>query len=441
MADETKVKANMKRSASQVQEYVKRVRKEIFAATVDVERMNESLARKSAHQVYISAPSREDLPASTDEDSHEALVARAVATARAAGTVGYLARCNPHPRDALVTFTEDTHKYTYRGKPVGISTTAFIDIFIPEFTADIISFSMVCKESFPTDVKYSVYHEMPHLMRAVRKRRFDEAAQIVREKWESDRQNASAKGTHVHGVLERHVNCKVFFTEYLKGAEDKTFEDKAKQDADIDGDKPIEISDLLQEVHPQRKFTYSTGIVDYCRQELYQFLRYHEYRARLGYVDYRTEWRIVADKYDLAGSIDLVQTCTDASLNDPENNREALRTGRKIIHLVDYKISSKVGNPAFNGAMAIGPMFHWDASKKTLYSMQLGIYRFILESVYRYHVASMQIVAFHNELSDYVMIPVTIERTLVHRLMQIRGEMVTRNLSVVDMRNRVVHYR
>ena len=103
-----------------------------------------------------------------------------------------------------------------------------------------------------------------------------------------------------------------------------------------------------------------------------------------GFVPYRTEWLVYDEENKIAGSIDFV-------LMDAH--------GRIII--VDWKRSKaiKMSNEYEKGLNCFS---HLDNCNFWHYSLQLNIYRHILETKYKMHVVGMYIVVLHPENPYYL---------------------------------------
>ena len=66
-----------------------------------------------------------------------------------------LAVKNAHPRDALISFEEETHTYTIKGEKEGwISCTGFIHGFFEEFNADVVISKMMASSKWPENKYY-----------------------------------------------------------------------------------------------------------------------------------------------------------------------------------------------------------------------------------------------------------------------------------------------
>jgi len=106
-------------------------------------------------------------------------------------------------------------------------------------------------------------------------------------------------------------------------------------------------------------------------------------QANPRYQPYRTEWIIYDEQVKVAGTIDFV-------LADEKGN----------LVLLDWKRSKEIkrGNPYQKG---FPPIAHLDDCNFNHYSLQLNIYRHILEERYKRNILAMFIVVFHPDQEDY----------------------------------------
>lgn len=102
-------------------------------------------------------------------------------------------------------------------------------------------------------------------------------------------------------------------------------------------------------------------------------------------VPYRTEWSVYTDKYKLAGQIDMAYY-----------NKET-----DSLELYDWKRSKKIEktNRWRNGK---GPVSHLPDSNFWHYSLQLNVYKFILETEYGMKVTGMYLVFLHPNQDTYI---------------------------------------
>lgn len=165
---------------------------------------------------------------------------------RSAAVATALAQCNPHARDARITFDEPAHLYFIDGIQVGVSVTGVLKSVEPDpFDAPVVA-ARIAKAR----------NVRPRYLRPDGTRM---SVQEICDSWES----ANKLGTDLHATIERYLNG-------------------VNVDAVAADPK-----------HPNY-------------QPFHQFLVWLQaFRAR-GYEPYRTEWIIFDALSDVAGSIDCV---------------------------------------------------------------------------------------------------------------------------------------
>ena len=102
-----------------------------------------------------------------------------------------------------------------------------------------------------------------------------------------------------------------------------------------------------------------------------------EYAEKNGLIPFRTEWLVFDDEHRLSGSIDMVYKKPDGTL--------AIYDWKRIEE-------AKTMNKFQSG---IGPVSHLPDTNYWHYSLQLNIYRYILEKNYGYKVSDLALVILH----------------------------------------------
>jgi hypothetical protein len=236
-----------------------------------------------------------------------------------------LAVVNAHPRDARISFEEETHKYTIDGVRDGwISCTGFIHGFFQEFDPDAVIKKMMSSRNWPSS-KY-----------------FGMTAEAIKKQWSDSGTEASALGTRMHLDIERYNN--------------------AEPVGNLAGD----------EYEP-------------CLGTEWDYFLNYEKRHRLvrGFVPYRTEWLVFKEDIKLAGSIDMIYLKPDGTLA-----------------IYDWKRAKemKYENSYQSG---LAPLDHLPDTNYWHYSLQLNIYRRILEEFYGVVVSELALVVLHPNNDDY----------------------------------------
>jgi len=122
-------------------------------------------------------------------------------------------------------------------------------------------------------------------------------------------------------------------------------------------------------------------------KEIGMFEKFHsDYIGKLGYKPYRTEWYIYNEEDKIAGSIDMV------FLRDPQNtDRVSIFDWKRIIALKEKNPYQK----------AFKPIDYLDDCNFNIYSLQLNMYKYILETYYNKTVEEMKLVIIHPDNDEY----------------------------------------
>lgn len=108
-----------------------------------------------------------------------------------------------------------------------------------------------------------------------------------------------------------------------------------------------------------------------------------------GWVPYRAEWRIFDEDYYIAGSMDMIFT----------DNK-----GKFAIY--DWKRSKEIQMRNMYGGKAKSPIRHMDDCNYIHYSLQLNLYKYILESKYGMTIDHMALVIMHPNHETFKLIPI-----------------------------------
>jgi len=108
------------------------------------------------------------------------------------------------------------------------------------------------------------------------------------------------------------------------------------------------------------------------------FLRWDKETDKM-WTPYRTEWKVYHSRFKLAGTVDAVFQKPDGSFL-----------------LVDWKRSKKIkkDNP---WQKCFAPLGHLPDCNFSKYSLQVNVYKFILESEYSLSISQMSVVGLHPE--------------------------------------------
>lgn len=108
-----------------------------------------------------------------------------------------------------------------------------------------------------------------------------------------------------------------------------------------------------------------------------------DYAEKKGFIPFRTEWLVFDIDHRLSGSIDMVYKKPDGTLA-----------------IYDWKRSEEI-KTMNRYQSGLGPLSHLPDTNYWQYSMQLNIYRYILEKNYGYTVSELAIVVLHPINSNY----------------------------------------
>jgi hypothetical protein len=101
-------------------------------------------------------------------------------------------------------------------------------------------------------------------------------------------------------------------------------------------------------------------------------------------VPYRTEWEVWAEEYKLAGSLDMV----------------FYRKSDNSYVIYDWKRSREI-KTSNNFGTGYGPVDHFPDCNYWHYTLQLNIYKFVLERFYGLNISDLYLVIMHPENSTY----------------------------------------
>lgn len=246
-------------------------------------------------------------------------------------------------RNSRLVIDQENHLYIVDGKPMEFSVTELIHKYFDNFNGPVVAKKMVENPQFRTDPKYKRYWSITAGLSK------EEAVVAICNEWKSAN-TANLEGTAMHANIE----------EYL-------------------------ISD--------------TPIPDSAEKTL--FLRYHEDMLASGFITFRSEQAVYDEEYDLGGSVDMLYT-------RPEWLDE--RPVKAV--LCDWKRSKEIkfhGFAAFNKPPKCGRGLCADIEDCNFqhYSLQLNIYKHLLEKHYNMKIVKMEIVVIFPSWPCPQVYPVT----------------------------------
>lgn len=166
---------------------------------------------------------------------------------------------------------------------------------------------------------------------------FGMTAEAIKKKWNDNGRSASEAGTEMHLAIEQYFN----------GAEHL----------------------IPARVLGTREWSHFVAFWNRFKDEI---------------EPYRTEWEVFVEEIKLAGSIDGIF--------------RSKRDGSILIY--DWKRSKEI-KMENNFQSGLGPLSHLPDCNYWHYSLQLNIYRYILENYYGEHVSDMYLVILHPDQQSY----------------------------------------
>ena len=266
-----------------------------------------------------------------------------------------------HPRDAYIAFVEETHVYYRLGADAQetaalsadvISVTTLIHAYAREFDAEERASKMVENPKFPRAEKYK--EDYGFLLKHKR----SDWVELIKTKWATEGQESREQGTMMHANLEDLINAQPLRypinVEYEYGC---AFLQRMKEERGL---VPFHTEWMIYSdfIHGPRLPE------DHCRSDDLRFSS--------------------AGPFRLAGSIDLILA--------PE---QEVQNGKvSTLVLGDWKRAKKMQLINQYGTMQ-GTLNAMPGCNYAEYSLQLNIYKRILEQFYDYRVIEMILIQCH----------------------------------------------
>lgn len=258
-----------------------------------------------------------------------------------------LAVLNHHPRDDRIQFEEETHTYTIDGARKGwTSCTGFLHNFFGHFDADAVIAKMM---------KSPKWYESKY---------FGMTAEAIKKQWADKGKTASEAGTRMHLDIEHFYNAMphALVSEGVRTTKPAT----ECQWSMEDGWAGMAVD----------KWTPAEGAE-------WEYFQDYQRRHGSGFIPFRTEWLVFDEEHKVAGSIDMVYKKPDGTLAIYDWKRtEGLKTENKF-------------------QSGLGPVSHLPDTNYWHYSLQLNVYRYILQKHYGFVVSELALVVLHPENSGW----------------------------------------
>jgi len=245
-----------------------------------------------------------------------------------------LAVVNAHPRDERIQFEEESHTYTIDGARAGwTSCTGFLHNFFGHFDADAVIAKMMSSSKWYESKYYGM------------------TAEAIKKQWSDKGKASSEAGTRMHLDIEHFYNA-------LPAAWAHS------------GPRAVDVPTGLTAMKEEDGWNAAAGAEwDYFK----------DYQTAYGsrFEPFRTEWLVFDEEHKVAGSIDMVYKKTDGTL--------AIYDWKRIEEV-------KTENRFQSG---LGPVSHLPDTNYWHYSLQLNVYRYILQKHYGYTVSELALVVLH----------------------------------------------
>jgi ATP-dependent exoDNAse (exonuclease V) beta subunit len=183
----------------------------------------------------------------------------------------------------------------------------------------------------------------------------------IKAEWDKTRDDAADAGTKMHLAIEQFYNSK------------------------IDPTIPLEQDPNVINTKEYRHFE--------------QFYKDHSHL-----VPFKTEWRIFDEELKIAGSIDMI-------FKDPENEG--------CIYIYDWKRSKEIKYRNFF-QKAHEPLSYLDDCNYNHYTLQLNVYKYVIEKNYGLKVTELAIVVFHPNNDSYKKILISPKDEEMEKIMKTR---------------------
>lgn len=232
-------------------------------------------------------------------------------------------------QDKLISFEEVTHTYTVEGIGTMTPVSTVIGKFFKEFDA----------------MYWSLKKCNNNAVEAAR----------LRDTWQAKGAVASQAGTFMHQQIENYINS---------------------------GTEP---EDMI--CTTQYEGTYIQQIKDVDISTEWHYFKNFERNTQ--YTPFRTEWCVYDPDARIAGTIDLLCSCSDGTYE-----------------IYDWKRSNKIDPQEVSRFGGINGMEHLCDTSYNHYCLQQNLYRHILEQYYGMTVSRMNLVVLHPDYDNYRIVPI-----------------------------------
>jgi len=243
----------------------------------------------------------------------------------------------PHEKDNNIRFYEKVHKYEVLSdkKNKYISVTTFVHYQFPKFDANNVIDKMMNSNSWGPDHKY-----------------WGQTKEQIKAGWISNGTTVSTAGTNLHSKIEYFMNNDSLSKGYTnKDLHDLYIKENSNNEMELITNKEIEWNHFIQFLndHPDLK-------------------------------PYRTEWKVYDEDLKISGCIDMIYENPDETLS-----------------IYDWKRSKEINTTnSWNKFATTECISHLPDTNFWHYSLQLNIYKTILEQKYDKKIKDLFLVRFHE---------------------------------------------
>jgi len=302
----------------------------------------------------------------------------------------YLAKQNPHPRDAHIHFDEGPHKYTIDGingvtaDTEFTSVTTFIHQHFEHFDAKkVIEGMMRNQKKWNDPVANAKY--------------YGKTAEEIEQMWADAGKDASTKGTAMHHQIECFYN---------------TPPAAAPTDSTADVTPEFEYFLNFNQEHVTRDdatLRPSEAPAVGGRNPHQEHITGEDATLR----PYRTEWTVFHEEAQIAGSIDMVYEVVEEQ--DPPSG------GGTPLAIYDWKRCREIIKTNRAGKFATHPAIeHLPDTNFWHYALQLNTYKYILQTKYGKTITDLYLIVLHPDAQNYQRIKLPDLQTEVAELFEER---------------------
>jgi hypothetical protein len=340
-------------------------------------------------------------------------------------TPTYLSIKNRHERDKNIVFFEEGHRYLVNGKSGFTSTTTFIHSLFSHFDSDGIISGILKKKEWSDDPEYKYYRM---------------SADEISTMWKKNGEMASKAGTKMHYNIECFFNNMQYendlknndsFALSLMDVDDQTsITDTNPTGGNVDDQtlitdtnptgENVDDQTLITDTNPTGGYVnvnddVNDDVDDECivfpptiddgSKEFDYFKKFvDEIVLKEELEPYRTEMLVYDEEIKITGSIDMLYR---------KNNGE--------FAIFDWKRSKEILYEGFRGKKSsVKCINHLNDSNFWHYSLQLNIYRRILEKNYGLIVSDLRLVILHPDNNNYICLNVSFLDDEINALFKMR---------------------